>query len=145
MSSPVAPGQRQSHERASAPPGRNAPPPEPPSNPGNTESGPSPHRSAFRPDIEGLRAVAVLAVLAFHAQIPGAQGGFVGVDVFFVISGYLITGLLVREAIATGRIKLVDFFSRRARRLLPSAAVVLVSVAAVGAWLTVPLRRTDLE
>ncbi|MFD9333827.1 acyltransferase family protein [Streptomyces sp. NPDC060028] len=109
------------------------------------ESGPSPHRSAFRPDIEGLRAVAVLAVLAFHAGIPGMAGGFVGVDVFFVISGYLITGLLVREAITTGRIRLGDFFSRRARRLLPSAAVVLAAVALAGAWLTVPLRRADLE
>ncbi|MCX4677081.1 SGNH hydrolase domain-containing protein [Streptomyces sp. NBC_01433] len=109
------------------------------------ESGPSPHRSAFRPDIEGLRAVAVLAVLAFHAGIPGLAGGFVGVDIFFVISGYLITGLLVREAVTTGRIRLGDFFSRRARRLLPSAAVVLGAVAVAGAWLTVPLRRTDLE
>ncbi|MFI7357781.1 acyltransferase family protein [Streptomyces avidinii] len=109
------------------------------------ESGPSPHRSAFRPDIEGLRAVAVLAVLAFHAGLPGTTGGFVGVDVFFVISGYLITGLLVREAITTGRIRLGDFFSRRARRLLPSAAVVLAAVAVAGAWLTVPLRRTDME
>ncbi|MFG2236379.1 acyltransferase family protein [Streptomyces sp. NPDC048723] len=109
------------------------------------ESGPSPHRSAFRPDIEGLRAVAVLAVLAFHAGLPWTTGGFVGVDVFFVISGYLITGLLVREAITTGRIRLGDFFSRRARRLLPSAAVVLAAVAVAGAWLTVPLRRTDVE
>ncbi|WP_433544624.1 SGNH hydrolase domain-containing protein (plasmid) [Streptomyces sp. CA-294286] len=94
--------------------------------------------------MEGLRAVAVLAVLAFHAGIPGLAGGFVGVDVFFVISGYLITGLLVREAISTGRIRLGDFFSRRARRLLPSAAVVLAAVAVAGAWLTAPLRRTDL-
>ncbi|WP_327256970.1 SGNH hydrolase domain-containing protein [Streptomyces sp. NBC_01244] len=124
-----------------------APPPGPPGAPGRSggESGPSPHRSAFRPDIEGLRAVAVLAVLAFHAGVPGLAGGFVGVDVFFVVSGYLITGLLVREAITTGRIRLLDFFSRRARRLLPSAAVVLGAVALAGAWLTVPLRRADLE
>ncbi|WP_327378382.1 SGNH hydrolase domain-containing protein [Streptomyces sp. NBC_01216] len=122
-------------------------PPEPPAGGPRSggESGPSPHRSAFRPDIEGLRAVAVLAVLAFHAGIPFTAGGFVGVDVFFVISGYLITGLLVREAITTGRIGLGDFFSRRARRLLPSAAVVLGAVAVAGAWLTVPLSRTDLE
>ncbi|PCG86503.1 acyltransferase [Streptomyces sp. WZ.A104] len=124
---------------------RSTHPPAAPPSPGGAESGPSPHRSAFRPDIEGLRAVAVLAVLAFHAQIPGTAGGFVGVDVFFVISGYLITGLLVREAITTGRIRLGDFFSRRARRLLPSAAVVLAAVAVAGAWLTVPLLRTDLE
>ncbi|MGY3682630.1 peptidoglycan/LPS O-acetylase OafA/YrhL [Streptomyces sp. TE33382] len=128
--------------RNGVPPG--APPATGPGGPGG-ESGPSPHRSTFRPDIEGLRAVAVLAVLAFHAGIPGMAGGFVGVDVFFVISGYLITGLLVREAITTGRIRLGDFFSRRARRLLPSAAVVLAAVAGAGAWLTVPLRRTDLE
>lgn len=111
------------------------------SGPGATGS----RRSVFRPDIEGLRAFAVLSVLAFHASVPGLAGGFVGVDVFFVISGYLITGLLVREAVATGRIGLGEFFARRARRLLPSAAVVLVAVAVAGAWLTVPLRRTDLE
>ncbi|MFG2403929.1 acyltransferase family protein [Streptomyces brevispora] len=111
------------------------------SGPGATGS----RRSAFRPDIEGLRAFAVLSVLAFHASVPGLAGGFVGVDVFFVISGYLITGLLVREAVTTGRIRLGEFFARRARRLLPSAAVVLVAIAVAGAWLTVPLRRTDLE
>lgn len=100
-------------------PGRRSPAAPPSGSGAGVESGPSPHRSAFRPDVEGLRAVAVLAVLAFHAGIPWATGGFVGVDVFFVISGYLITGLLVREAITTGRIRLGDFFSRRARRLLP--------------------------
>ncbi|MGW6940750.1 SGNH hydrolase domain-containing protein [Streptomyces xanthophaeus] len=140
MPFPVAPGLRHRRRRSAPPPG----PPTP--RPGSgRESGPSPHRSAFRPDIEGLRAVAVLAVLAFHAGIPGLAGGFVGVDVFFVVSGYLITGLLVREAITTGRIRIGDFFSRRARRLLPSAAVVLAAVAVAGAWLTVPLRRADLE
>ncbi|MFE5997176.1 acyltransferase family protein [Streptomyces sp. NPDC056454] len=144
----LAPGPRRKapgpvHRKRSAP--ASAPPPAPPARRAGDESGPSPHRSMFRPDIEGLRAVAVLAVLAFHAEIPGLAGGFVGVDVFFVISGYLITGLLAREAISTGRIRLGDFFSRRARRLLPSAAVVLAAVAVAGAWLTVPLRRTDLE
>ncbi|MBT2450867.1 acyltransferase family protein [Streptomyces sp. ISL-43] len=141
MPFPMAPGARRNRGRDSTPP------PGPPTSPSRSggESGPSPHRSAFRPDIEGLRAVAVLAVLAFHAGIPGLAGGFVGVDVFFVVSGYLITGLLVREAVTTGRIRLLDFFSRRARRLLPSAAVVLGAVAMAGAWLTVPLRRAGLE
>ncbi|WP_371495518.1 SGNH hydrolase domain-containing protein [Kitasatospora sp. NBC_00374] len=106
---------------------------------------PPPAPPRFRLDIEGLRAVALLAVLGFHAAVPGLAGGFVGVDVFFVLSGYLITGLLVKEAAATGRIRLTEFFSRRARRLLPSAALVLAVVALAGAWLTVPLRRTDLE
>ncbi|WSL80159.1 SGNH hydrolase domain-containing protein [Kitasatospora sp. NBC_01266] len=101
--------------------------------------------AGFRPDIEGLRAVALLAVLAFHAGVPHLAGGFVGVDVFFVISGYLITGQLLREALGTGRIRLAEFYSRRARRLLPSAALVLAAVALAGVWLTAPLRRTDLE
>src|SRR5215467_8772403 len=60
--------------------------------------------SSFRPDVEGLRAVAILLVVAFHVGIPASQGGFIGVDVFFVISGYLITGLLVREIESTGRL-----------------------------------------
>nr|WP_259465062.1 acyltransferase family protein [Streptomyces sp. TLI_171] len=102
-------------------------------------------RPRFRPDIEGLRAVAVLAVLAFHAAVPGFAGGFVGVDVFFVVSGYLITGLLRTETANTGRVRLAEFYSRRARRLLPSAAVVLAAVAVLGALLTAPLRRADLE
>ena len=60
----------------------------------------------FRPDVEGLRAVAVVLVLLYHAGVPGFAGGYIGVDVFFVISGFLITGLLLREARATGRISL---------------------------------------
>ncbi|GAA1936055.1 acyltransferase family protein [Kitasatospora viridis] len=107
--------------------------------------GPVPREPGFRPDIEGLRALALLAVLAFHAGIPHLAGGFVGVDVFFVISGYLITGQLLREARLSGRIRLAEFYSRRARRLLPSAAAVLSVVALAGVWLTGPLRRADLE
>ena len=83
--------------------------------------------AGFRPDIQGLRAVAVGVVLLYHANAPFLPGGFVGVDVFFVISGYLITGLLVREALSTGRIGLADFYARRARRILPAATVVLVA------------------
>jgi peptidoglycan/LPS O-acetylase OafA/YrhL len=89
-------------------------------------------RRAFRPDIEGLRAVAVLAVLAYHGGVPGFSGGYVGVDVFFVVSGYLITGLLLEEAAGTGRISLLAFYGRRAQRLLPAATVVL-AVTMVGA------------
>jgi peptidoglycan/LPS O-acetylase OafA/YrhL len=91
----------------------------------------------FRPDIEGLRAVAVLAVLAFHARIPLLQGGFIGVDVFFVISGYLITGLLVRELRSAGRIELRRFYARRARRLLP-AALVVIAVTLLASWFLLP-------
>ena len=81
----------------------------------------------FRPDLEGLRGVAILLVLLFHAGIPWAGGGFVGVDVFFVLSGFLITGLLLRERVRTGRIDLAAFYARRARRILPAAAVVLAA------------------
>src|ERR1700749_4245224 len=89
--------------------------------------GPDANRAAqqrFRPDIEGLRAVAVLAVVLFHADVPGVGGGFVGVDVFFVISGFLITGLLWREANASGTVGLRRFYGARARRLLPASAAV---------------------
>jgi peptidoglycan/LPS O-acetylase OafA/YrhL len=81
-------------------------------------------QSGFRPDIEGLRAVAVLAVVLFHAEVPGVGGGFVGVDVFFVISGFLITGLLWREVSTTGTVGLGRFYGARARRLLPASATV---------------------
>jgi peptidoglycan/LPS O-acetylase OafA/YrhL len=91
----------------------------------------------FRPDIEGLRAVAVLAVVLFHAEIPGVGGGFVGVDVFFVISGFLITGLLWREANTTGTIGLRRFYGARARRLLPASAFVGV-ITMVGSVLLLP-------
>src|SRR5690349_12826092 len=75
---------------------------------------------AYRPDIDGLRAVALLAVLLYHAQIAACSGGYVGVDVFFVISGYLITAL-VYQAAAEGRFSFVRFYERRARRLFPAA------------------------
>ncbi|WP_370891894.1 acyltransferase family protein [Janibacter sp. GXQ6167] len=83
----------------------------------------------FRPDIEGLRAVAVGLVLWYHASLPGLSGGFAGVDVFFVISGFLITGLLLREVERDGKISIPRFYARRAKRLFPAAATVLVSTA----------------
>ena len=100
--------------------------------------------SSFRPDIEGLRAIAVLLVVAYHAGVPGVGGGYVGVDVFFVLSGYLITGLLVREAEATGTVALGAFYARRARRLLPAVLVVLVAVVAVGAAVFAPFEQIEL-
>jgi peptidoglycan/LPS O-acetylase OafA/YrhL len=78
----------------------------------------------FRPDIEGLRAVAIIGVILFHAGIPGVPGGFLGVDVFFVLSGFLITGILLDEVRRTGTISLPAFWARRARRLLPAATLV---------------------
>ena len=94
-------------------------------------------QTGFRPDIEGLRAVAVVAVVLFHADMPGVAGGFVGVDVFFVISGFLITGLLWREVSTTGRVRLRRFYGARARRLLPASATVGV-ITMIGAVVLIP-------
>ena len=94
----------------------------------------------FRPDVEGLRAIAVIAVLLFHMQGPGFGGGFVGGDVFNVISGFLITGLLAREIRATGRVDLPTFYFRRARRLLPAALTVIVLTLIASAVILSPIR-----
>lgn len=99
-------------------------------------SGPSPHASTFRPDIEGLRAVSIVLVLLFHASGRLVPGGFVGVDVFFVISGYLITTSLLTQHLpgATLGANLARFWARRVRRLLPNALLVLLVTALVAAW-----------
>ncbi|MES2626351.1 MAG: acyltransferase family protein [Pseudomonadota bacterium] len=80
----------------------------------------------FRKDIEGLRAVAILAVIAAHAHLPFLDGGFIGVDIFFVLSGYLITGLLFREIETTGKLDFVAFYARRFKRLLPGLMLMLL-------------------
>src|SRR5215211_3128123 len=93
--------------------------------------------SRFRADVEGLRAVAVLAVVAYHAGLSQVGGGFVGVDVFYVLSGFLITGLLWEELQTTAGLRLGAFYGRRARRLLPAAVLVLmVTLAASWVWLS---------
>ena len=86
-------------------------------------------KSTFRGDIQGLRAVAVLLVMLWHAGLSALPGGYVGVDVFFVISGFLMTGLLYREASTDHGISLRSFYARRARRLLPASALVILFVA----------------
>lgn len=91
---------------------------------------------AFRTDIEGLRAISIIGVVLYHAKIGGFAGGFVGVDIFFVISGFLICRLLFAELISTNRIDLAAFWTRRARRLLPNATLTLLAVLFVGAFLT---------
>ncbi|MGL5910457.1 MAG: acyltransferase family protein, partial [Phycicoccus sp.] len=88
----------------------------------------------FRPDIEALRALAVVLVVANHAGVPGLGGGYVGVDVFFVISGYLITRHLHTELTTHGRIDLLDFYARRIRRLLPLATLVTIATV-IATWL----------
>jgi peptidoglycan/LPS O-acetylase OafA/YrhL len=95
----------------------------------------------FRPDVEGLRALAVIAVLAYHAGVPGFSGGYVGVDVFFVVSGFLITGLLVEERVQQRTISLARFYGRRARRLLPASALVVVATLAALRLVADPVQR----
>ncbi len=95
-----------------------------------------PRRSRLRGDIEGLRALAVIWVLLFHLRVTGFGGGYAGVDVFFVISGFLITSQLLASVRTRGRLNLVDFYGRRAKRLLPAATLVLVVTVLFGwAWL----------
>lgn len=99
----------------------------------------TPDRPGFRSDIEGLRGIAILLVIAFHAGVSRLAGGFIGVDVFFVLSGYLITGLLAREVVDTGDVNLPEFYARRARRLLPAFLVVLLATVASALWLYAPI------
>ena len=97
----------------------------------------------YRADIDGLRAVAILPVIFYHAGFPGPSGGFIGVDVFFVISGYLITSIVAGE-IANGRFSLVSFYERRARRILPALTAVILATIAVGWFVLLPTEMTGL-
>ena len=95
-----------------------------------------PPGGGFRADVQALRAVAVLLVVLYHAGVPALTGGFIGVDVFFVISGFLITGLLVKEQERSGTISILKFYGRRMRRIMPAAALVLIAtVVASYQWL----------
>ena len=98
----------------------------------------------FRPDIEGLRGIAILLVLLFHAGLPWTPGGFVGVDVFFVISGFLITGKLWRESQQPGGLNITRFYAWRIRRLLPAALVAIAAITIFGLLLAAPLDRSEL-
>jgi peptidoglycan/LPS O-acetylase OafA/YrhL len=91
------------------------------------ESGTAPGDRPFRPDVEGLRAVAVLLVVLFHSGVSALSGGFIGVDVFFVISGFVITGVLLRERAATGSTSVLAFYGRRCRRIIPAATLVIIA------------------
>ena len=94
---------------------------------------------AYRPEIDGLRAIAVVAVILYHAQITifGQQlfkNGFLGVDIFFVISGYLITSIILKELITTGSFSFNRFYKRRIRRILPALLIVML-VSLPFAWM----------
>ena len=99
---------------------------------------PTSHGSlSYRADIDGLRAVAVIAVILFHIHAKLLPGGFLGVDIFFVISGYLITTIIHKELIGQ-RFSLLNFYQRRAKRILPAFLFMLITCTAVGAWLLMP-------
>jgi peptidoglycan/LPS O-acetylase OafA/YrhL len=85
----------------------------------------------YRADIDGLRAVAVLAVILFHTFPSSIPGGFVGVDIFFVISGYLITGIVLNE-VRAGNFSIVEFYRRRIRRIFPALIIVLMATFTLG-------------
>ena len=92
----------------------------------------------YRPDIDGLRAVAVLAVLLYHLGVPGFEGGYVGVDVFFVISGFLITRLIRDECLASGTFSFSNFYTRRLRRLFPAMVATGIATVIAGGLLFSP-------
>ncbi|HSW03486.1 acyltransferase family protein, partial [Aquabacterium sp.] len=98
--------------------------------------------SEYRPEVDGLRAVAVLPVVLFHAGVPGFGGGYVGVDVFFVISGYLITGILLR-AVQAQHFSIAHFYERRIRRIVPALFAVLAASTVAASWLLFPDEFTN--
>jgi len=104
----------------------------------------SAERPTFRPDIEGLRGIAILLVVLFHAGVSAVDGGFVGVDVFFVLSGYFITGILIREREETGTVGLTGFYARRAVRLLPVFLLVLGATLVAVMTLYAPIDRAPI-
>lgn len=97
----------------------------------------------YRRDIDGLRAIAVMPVVSFHAGIPGFSGGFIGVDIFFVISGYLITKILYQEVLEN-RFSISAFYARRIRRIFPALFVVLAAVIAAGWFILTPYDMGNL-
>jgi len=99
----------------------------------------------YRADIEGLRAIAILLVIAYHASMPGLSGGFIGVDVFFVLSGYLITGILVRELDIHNDINFVKFYSRRTKRLAPGLCLTLLVTIAFSWIVFSPSEQLNLS
>lgn len=94
-------------------------------------------KPAYRPDIDGLRALAVLPVVLYHVGVPGFSGGYVGVDIFFVISGFLITGIIARE-VDEGHFSIWHFYERRARRILPALFVLVAAVLVAASLIFLP-------
>src|SRR5215468_7557965 len=96
----------------------------------------------YRADIDGLRACAVVSVVLYHAGVPGVTGGFVGVDIFFVISGFVITTRLA-EDLTLGRFSIIDFYERRVRRIFPALLFVIACTTVAAGFLLLPGQLVD--
>src|SRR3954452_14462023 len=96
----------------------------------------------YRPEIDGLRAVAVVPVVLYHAHVPGVSGGLVGVDVFFVLSGFLITGILAGD-LPAGRFSILTFYERRVRRIFPALFAMLAVASVLAYALLLPFELDD--
>ena len=101
------------------------------------------HKMTYRRDIDGLRAMAILPILLYHSGIPGFDGGFIGVDIFFVISGFLITSIIMRE-VNEGNFSFINFWARRARRILPAALIVVIFTLIAGWFFFAPVDYIEL-
>lgn len=99
---------------------------------------PQPPRTNYRPDIDGIRGTAAIMVMGYHAHVPGFEGSFIGLDLFFVVSGFVITGLLLGEFERTQRIRWSAFYARRARRLIPAKATMLIGVLILSYFVMAP-------
>ena len=99
---------------------------------------------SYRPDLDGLRCIAVYLVLLFHSGLEAARGGFIGVDLFFVLSGFLVSNIILSEIDLTGRLSFSRFYARRVRRLLPAAVVVVVATSLVSLLVAPLVRRIPL-
>src|SRR5262245_61081837 len=97
----------------------------------------------YKPAIDGLRAIAIILVLLFHARVSWFSGGYIGVDVFFVISGYLITSLIIEEY-HQGRFTIIGFYARRARRILPALFIVAFTTIPLGVLVFLPRQLSQL-
>jgi len=99
---------------------------------------PTAPRTNYRPDIDGIRGTAAIMVMGYHAHVPGFDGAFIGLDLFFVVSGFVITGLLMGEFERTGGIRWSAFYARRARRLIPAKAAMLIGVLILSYFVMAP-------
>lgn len=116
---------------------------EPMSDPSRSNLLPSANNWGYRPQLDGLRCIAVYVVVAFHAGSWKLQGGFIGVDLFFVLSGFLVTNVILTDLATEGHLRLRRFYARRVRRLIPAAAVAVVGTAIAAILISNPFDRSS--